>query len=599
LPARDVSLEETATLAPETHARINHGIFKKKVCEMSAGASNDFRAVLAATSGHCLVLTPDLRIVAASDGFLRVTMTEREAIVGREIFEVFPDNPAEDNPSGVANLRASLERILKSKRPDTMSIQRYDMRRPDGEFEERYWSPYNSPVLDQRGAVEWIVHRVDDVSDHVCQGREKAALDLFTREQTLVIDELRRSYENQHKTRDALKENEARLRSILAAIPDAVVTVDEQGEIESFSPAASRLFGYAPEEVVGKNVNILMPSPSGVERDGAFAQNRAAGQEQDSGAGPVLTGRRRDGTQFPLELTVGEVWIGNRRLITAFIRDITERQVAEERLQKLQSELLHVSRVSAMDQMASALAHELNQPLTAIVNYLNAAKRSLPKVDGPLLPRARELIGLASAQAMRASQIIGGLRNFIEKKEPNRAPENPNSIVEQALALGFLGAAEAKISVRLALAPDLPPVLADKIQLQQVLINLIRNAVEAMQNATRRELVVATSAEEGTVEITVSDTGPGLSPDILNRLFQPFVTTKEKGMGIGLTICRSIVEAHGGRIWATPNRDGGATFRFRLPSMAAEAADLAKWEEELHAEDAASVSAPTAEAVRL
>jgi two-component system sensor kinase FixL len=249
--------------------------------------------------------------------------------------------------------------------------------------------------------------------------------------------------------------------------------------------------------------------------------------------------------------------------------------------------------------MSSALAHELNQPLTAIVNYLNAAQRSLPNVKGSKMPRARDLIDKAVAQTMRASHIIRGLRSFIEKKESKRASENLNATVEEALALGSIGAAEAKVTVRLALAPDLPPVLADKIQLQQVLINLIRNAVEAMQNAKRRELVVATSAEEDTVEITVSDTGPGLSPDLLNRLFQPFVTTKEKGMGIGLTICRSIVEAHGGRIWATPNRDGGTTFRFRLPSMAAEAVDLAKWDEELHAEDAATVSAPRPEGVRL
>ena len=566
---------------------------------MNTPASTDFRAILAAVPGLCLVLTPELRIAGASDLYLRATMTARDAIIGRNIFEVFPDNPGEDHPSGVANLRASLERVLKFRLPDSMPIQKYDMRRPDGEFEERYWSPLNSPVLSKGGAVEWIVHRVDDVTEHVRQGREKAALDLFAREQRLIIDELRKAYEDHHTSHDALKESETRLRSILEAIPDAVVTIDEQGDIESFSPAASRLFGYAPEEVIGKNVNVLMPAVCGQEQDGCLAQYRAAGQKRGNGIAAVLAGRRRDGSQFPLELAVGEVWIGDRRLITGFIRDITARQGAEQRLQKLQSELLHVTRVSAMDQMASALAHELNQPLTAIANYLNAAQRSLPKGDGPRMLRARDLIRKAAAQTMRASQIIRGLRGFIEKKEANRAPENLNETVEEALALGFVGAAEANVTVRLALAPDLPPVLADKIQLQQVLINLIRNAVEAMQNAKRRELVVATSAEAGTVEIAVSDTGPGLSPEVLDHLFQPFVTTKEKGMGIGLTICHSIVEAHGGRIWAMPNQDGGVTFRFRLPSMAAVAESLAKWNEELHAEDAASVSAPGADGVRL
>ena len=369
------------------------------------------------------------------------------------------------------------------------------------------------------------------------------------------------------KSDAALIEREARLSSILDTGPDAIVTIDEIGRIESFNTAAVRLFGYSEDEIVGQNVKVLMPSPYREEHDGYLARYRKTGEKRIIGIGRIVVGQRRDGSTFPLELSVGEVWVGKRRLFTGFIRDITERQGTEQRLQDLQSELLHVSRLSAMGQMASALAHELNQPLTAIMNYVKAATRTMNALEGPQVGKAREWMEKATNQTARAGQIIRHLRDFIEKRESSRTYENLNKVVEEAIALGLVGSADMNVKVHLELDPNVVAILIDKIQIQQVLINLIRNAIEAMQASPKRDLTIRTEAQKDAVEVGVSDTGPGLSDDVAARLFQPFVTTKEKGMGIGLTICQSIIEAHNGRIWASPNQAGGVEFRFRLPVM--------------------------------
>jgi two-component system sensor kinase FixL len=362
-----------------------------------------------------------------------------------------------------------------------------------------------------------------------------------------------------------LREREARLSSILDTVPDAIVIINEGGVIESFSRAAARQFGYAPEEVIGRNVKMLMPNPYREDHDGYLARYHATGEKRIIGIGRVVVGQRRDGSTFPMELAVGEVWLGQRRLYTGFIRDLTDRQGTERRVQELQADLIHVSRLSAMGQMASALAHELNQPLTAVINYVKAARRTIEMSDAQDVARAREMLDKAAAQTARAGQIIRRLRDFVEKKETNRTPELLNKVVEEALALGLIGVADANVRVQLEFEPELPQVHVDKIQIQQVVTNLIRNAAEAMQNVDRRELRVATASNGDFVQVSVVDSGPGLSEEVAARLFQPFVTTKQKGMGVGLTISQSIIEAHGGRIWAEPVMPNGVAFHFSLP----------------------------------
>jgi two-component system sensor kinase FixL len=268
-----------------------------------------------------------------------------------------------------------------------------------------------------------------------------------------------------------------------------------------------------------------------------------------------------------MELAVGAVQGGERRLFTGFVRDITERQGTENRLQELQAELLHVSRLSAMGQMSSAIAHELNQPLTAITNYVRAVSHTLDSTDPAAIRRAQQINEKAANQVQRAGAIIRNLRQFVEKRESKKSPENLNKVVEEAIALSFVGISHVNVKVRLNLDPSLPLIWMDKIQIQQVLVNLIRNGIEAMQSVEKRQLAVMTTpGEPGFVDIEVSDSGAGLSQEAQERLFQAFSTTKDDGMGIGLTICQSIVTAHGGSIWYDEKKLSNHTaFRFRLP----------------------------------
>jgi two-component system sensor kinase FixL len=363
---------------------------------------------------------------------------------------------------------------------------------------------------------------------------------------------------------------EAHLRSILETVPDAMVVIDAQGIIQSFSAAATRLFGYTSEEVHGHNVNMLMPSPYRGQHDGYLGRYLATGERRIIGIGRVVVGQRKDGGTFPMELSVGEVSRAGHRLFTGFIRDLTERQETEGRLHELQSELLHVSRLSAMGQMAATLAHELNQPLTAVTNYCQAMRRMLATGGEPDLSRLREAVNLGAEQALRAGQIIRRLREFVARGETEKRVESVAKMVEEASALALVGAKEHGVKVRLAIDARARNIIVDKIQIQQVLLNLMRNAMEAMEGSARRELEIAAVARSDAIEFSVIDTGPGLTPEVEEHLFQPFVTTKRHGMGVGLSICRTIVEAHGGRLWTEPTPGGGATFRFTVPSTAAD-----------------------------
>jgi two-component system sensor kinase FixL len=375
------------------------------------------------------------------------------------------------------------------------------------------------------------------------------------------------------KLDDAIREREKRLNSILDTLPDAVVTIDDLGIIRSFSKAATALFGYQPGEVVGKEMKVLMPSAYRGRRAKAHATEVKPDDLVAVEKGRVVIGQRSDGSRFPMEIAIGEIQGGSKRLFTGFLRDLTNRQGAEQRIVDLQAELLHVSRLSTMGQMTAAIAHELNQPLTAVANYVMAAKRVLTSVDtNPRIERALALLDKAAAQTLRAGSIIKNLRDFVEKRARNRKAEDLGRVVEEAVAFAFVGSAEKSVRVELDLDDALEPVMIDKVQIQQVLINLIRNSIEAMQTADKRELLIITSmGETGFAEVTVQDTGTGMPSRVSARLFQPFVTSKETGMGIGLTICQSIIEAHGGRIWLLDSDPTGTGFRFQLPLCVMEA----------------------------
>ena len=365
----------------------------------------------------------------------------------------------------------------------------------------------------------------------------------------------------------AVTSDSALLRSILETVPDAMVVIDPRGIVQSFSTAAERLFGYAADEVRGRNVSMLMPSPYREQHDNYLARYLRTGERRIIGIGRVVVGQRKDGSTFPMELAVGEVHQGSRRLFTGFVRDLTERQLTERRLHELQEGLLHVSRLRSMGQMAAALAHELNQPLTATSNYLKAATR-LMSGEHPDLAKVRQAMDLAVEQTLRSGEIIRRLRDFVARGEVARAPESMAKLIEEASALALVGAKERGIKVLISTDPSLPRVMVDRVQIQQVLLNLIRNAVEAMEQQAVRELSVRTAQNDDTIVIAVADTGAGMSAEVEAKLFQPFVTTKRDGMGIGLSVCRTIIEAHGGRLWMERHPSGGTVFRFTLPTAA-------------------------------
>ena len=372
-----------------------------------------------------------------------------------------------------------------------------------------------------------------------------------------------------HETEHA-RYRQAQLQSILDTVPEAMILIDDHGLMRSFSTTAERLFGWSAAEVIGKNVSLLMPSPYREEHDSYLHRYLGTGERRIIGIGRIVVGERKDGSTFPMELAVGEAQVGSEKFFTGFIRDLTERRTQERRMQELQSELVHVSRLTAMGEMASSLAHELNQPLSAITSYLRGAA-TLLKSEQVDRNRIGEALDRSSEQALRAGDIIKRLREFVAKGETQHTLENPATLLEEAAALALVGAREQGVRVSLRCDRDLPDIVVDKIQVQQVALNLIRNAVEAMETTSRRDLTIDARRDGEFAFFSVADTGAGINPEIAQHLFQPFVTSKANGMGVGLSICRTIIEAHGGRITARPNDGGGTVFEFTLPFAEPEA----------------------------
>jgi len=375
-----------------------------------------------------------------------------------------------------------------------------------------------------------------------------------------------------YRARAELSHREAHLQSILDTVPDATIVIEPTGTMLSFNHAAVRQFGYQPDEVIGQNVSMLMPSPYREQHDGHIQRYMHTGEKRIIGIDRVVVGQRKDGSTFPMTLAVGETRIGDQVRFTGFIRDLTERQESAARLQEAQGELARLARLNELGEMASTLAHELNQPLSAVANYVQGCIRLLSQ---PLEQQADMIHGAlqeTAKQALRAGEIIRHLREMTSRGETDKSPEDIRTLVEEAAALALVGSRERSIHSEFFFADD-DLALVDRVQIQQVLMNLMRNAVEAMKESSRRELVVRTARLDADhLQVDVADTGPGIAEDIAPQLFQPFVTSKAGGMGIGLSISRRIIQSHGGDLTYRKNEAGGATFSFTLP-VAHEGAD--------------------------
>ena len=355
------------------------------------------------------------------------------------------------------------------------------------------------------------------------------------------------------------------LHALIDTVPDAMVVIDTSGNILSFSTGAEQMFGYSEAEVLGENVSLLMPSPDRERHDGYLRQYMKTGERRVIGIGRVTTARARDGATFPIDLSVGELKLADKRLFAGFIRDLTDSRQTEQQLHSLQAELAHVSRISSMGTLATSIAHELNQPLTAIANFVEGAQDLLDEPSAQNIGQVRYALRESADEALRAGQIVQRLREFITRGETTRTFVSITKLVNEATALALINGDARGVEFEQALTDEEDKVLVDPVQIQQVLVNLIRNAVEAMSESTIKRLLISSHLNsDGMMVVTVSDSGPGLDKHVAERLFHPFVSTKASGMGLGLSIAHTIINAHDGKIWAEPSAMGGTQFHFSL-----------------------------------
>jgi two-component system sensor kinase FixL len=367
------------------------------------------------------------------------------------------------------------------------------------------------------------------------------------------------------------KEREAAqlLRSIIETVPDATIVIDETGMIRSFSAAAERMFGFDSDAAIGRNIKLLMPDAIAAGHDDSIARYLATGERHVIGTMRALTARRADGSLFPIEINIGEARLGEERIFTGVIRDVSDRLAAEQRLSELNAELAHIGRQSAMSELAADLAHELNQPLSATANFLAAARTLIERGgDGA---QVADLLRMGEEQTLRSGQIIRRLRDFLTKRDSELRLESLSVVVREAVELILFGTTRYNIRLSYHLDPVADTIFADRVQVQQVLVNLLRNAIDALrdQPVSTREIIIASRAVEGDlIEVSVSDSGPGLPAALGEKLYSRFATTKGgTAMGVGLSISRRIIEAHGGTLVAENRPGGGAIFRFTLPAF--------------------------------
>ncbi len=357
-------------------------------------------------------------------------------------------------------------------------------------------------------------------------------------------------------------------RALLDVAVDAVIIIDHRGIIEAFNRAAERMFGYTMAEAIGTSVNRLMPEPHRSEHDRHIRRYLDSGVPHIIGIGRDVEACRRDGSSFPVNLAVGHIPDSDPPRFVGFLHDLTSRREAAEEQQRMQQRMASVSRLATMGEMAAAIGHEINQPLAAISNYAMACERLL-EAEGTELAEVQAALRQISGQALRAAEIIRRVRNLVRAHEPRRAPADVNKLIEDLSVLIRSDARLSSVELVLDFAGNLPQIELDSIQIQQVLLNLIHNAIEALATASagaRQVIVRSRRLAAGEIEIRVIDSGPGVDPAIAGRIFDPFCTTKEQGTGLGLAISKSIVEAHRGRLEYHPNAPRGACFVITLPN---------------------------------
>lgn len=357
--------------------------------------------------------------------------------------------------------------------------------------------------------------------------------------------------------------------ALLSAAVDGIVVIDSSGHIKEFNSAAERLFGYTRADVIGQDVSMLMPEPTRSAHGGYLDTYLRTRRPHIIGAGREVEALRSDGSTFPVWLSVGEARTDRGQMFVGIIRDVSAQHAEQARHAELESRLAHVGRFSLMGEMAGGIAHEINQPLSAIATYAQAGRRLLESKDYSI-EELQTICGRIAEQSHRAAAVIENLRSFIRKQEPKQEPLNVNKVIGDILEIVQLDAKNGNIRVRLEFEPGLPQIMGNDIQIQQVVLNLTRNAVDAMRNspasARDKGIVVSTfKTEDGQVGVSVADHGPGVAKGLNDAVFNPFVSTKGDGLGVGLAISKTIIESHDGTISFRSARDGGAVFEAKFP----------------------------------
>ena len=485
-----------------------------------------YQAIFNCTPTPLLVVAPpDWVIVAANDARIRATGKSREDTVGQRLFEAFPDDPDDPTADGVRRLSESLQKVIATRTADAMPVQRYAVRDESGNFVQRWWSPVNTPVLDEDGEVSLVIHQVEEVTEF------------------------------------------SRIKLLLESLPGAAYRCEVKApwRMLYMSEGVRFVSSYPCEQFIRGQIlwgDLIHPDDRPqieTELDEALRNREHFNlyyRVEDPVRGTRWISEAGQGVYTP----AGEV-----KSLVGFLIDVTEHENVQERLRETQAELIHLSRNSAMTAMAATLAHELNQPLAAAANYLAGTQRLLAG-DGERLT-AEHGLGEVGRSLHRAGEIIRRLRKMTEKgsEAQNETFDLAESVREAIKLVSGSGFDDAEIIVR---ASSGILVLGDRIQIEQVLVNLIKNAVEASRLSDEKQVTITVTEEDGGAKAAIEDSGPGVSVEIAQVLFQTFASTKENGMGIGLSISRTIIEAHRGKIWLEEAPSGGARFCFTLPAAA-------------------------------